>query len=361
MGDPMSESRVHLPGRLGDPDRSIGTDPRTDARLVGLLRSLGMDGHGDPPPVTAESPYAEQLAFCDVAEGGFQALFGALFADAAEVEGVERRTEQIPRPDGSMITLYIHAPRDRVGSVPGMLHLHGGGMTLLTAADPSYRRWRDLLAAAGLVVVGVEFRNAAGILGPHPFPAGLDDCVAALYWMDAQRTALGVGKLIVSGESGGGNLTLATVLRAAREGNGAMVDGVYAMCPYISGVYAEQPAELPSLVENDAYFLACAMMGAMVGVYDPEGQHRTNPLAWPYHASLEDLRGLPPHVISVNELDPLRDEGLAYHRRLVAAGVSSVARTVIGTTHAGDLIFESVLPDITAATMRDILGFAHSL
>lgn len=76
---------------------------------------------------------------------------------------------------------------------------------------------------------------------------------------------------------------------------------------------------------------------------------------------MEDLQGLPPHVISVNELDPLRDEGLAFHRRLVAAGVSSVARTVIGTSHAGDMIFEAAMPEVTAATVRDILGFARSL
>jgi acetyl esterase/lipase len=50
-----------------------------------------------------------------------------------------------------------------------------------------------------------------------------------------------------------------------------------------------------------------------------------------------ELRGLPPHVLSVNELDPLRDEGLAYQRRLVANGVSAVGRTVSGTVHGGDM------------------------
>jgi acetyl esterase len=357
----MDSAHVDLPGRLGDPARSIGSDPRTDVRLAAVLRSLGMDGHGEPPPVTAASTYEEQLAFCDAAEGGFQGLFGALFADLPDVAGVERRTEEIPGPDGGRITLYIHAPVAHSGTAPGVLHIHGGGMTLLTAADPNYFRWRDHLAAAGLVVVGVEFRNAAGSVGPHPFPAGLDDCVAALRWMDANRAALGVDKVVVSGESGGGNLTIATVLRAKREGILGAVDGVYAMCPYISGAYADPPAELPSLTENDTYFLACAMMGAMVGVYDPTGDHRSDPLAWPYHASVDDLHGLPPHVISVNELDPLRDEGLAFHRRLVAAGVSSVARVVVGTSHAGDMIFEAAMPDVTAATLRDIVGFARSL
>ena len=68
-------------------------------------------------------------------------------------------------------------------------------------------RWREHLAATGLVVVGVEFRNSAGKLGVHPYPAGLNDCAAAIRWVAANRADLGVSHLIVSGESGGGNLT----------------------------------------------------------------------------------------------------------------------------------------------------------
>ncbi|HET6470872.1 MAG TPA: alpha/beta hydrolase fold domain-containing protein, partial [Pseudomonadales bacterium] len=94
---------------------------------------------------------------------------------------------------------------------------------------------------------------------------------------------------------------------------------------------------------------------------DPTGANATNPLAWPYHASAADLRGLPPHVISVNELDPLRDEGLVYFRKLLDAGVSAVSRTVNGTCHAGDCIFRGAMPDVYGATIRDIKGFADSL
>ena len=119
--------------------------------------------------------------------------------------------------------------------MPGILHIHGGGMVFLEAAAGNYQRWRDELAATGLVVVGVEFRNASGKHGPHPFPAGLNDCSSALQWMHDHRGDLGIDKIVVSGESGGGNLTLATTLKAKRDGKLEQIDGVYAQCPYISG------------------------------------------------------------------------------------------------------------------------------
>jgi acetyl esterase/lipase len=245
--------------------------------------------------------------------------------------------------------------------MPGILHIHGGGMAILSATEPQYRRWRDELAATGLVVVGVEFRNAAGILGPNPFPAGLNDCSAALRWVGENKGELGISTLVVSGESGGGNLSLASTLKAKRDGYLGLVDGVYAQCPYISGLYGAVPPQLTSLHENSGYFLGNDLMAIMVRSYSPDGSAATDPLAWPYHATVDDLAGLPPHVISVNELDPLRDEGLAYYRRLLEAGVSAVGRTVNGTCHAGDCIFREALPDVYLSTVRDINAFAYSL
>lgn len=67
--------------------------------------------------------------------------------------------------------------------------------------------------------------------------------------------------------------------------------------------------------------------------------------------------GLPPHIISVNELDAQRDEGLVYCRRLVRAGVSGVGRDIAGTCHPGDVLFGGAMPEVYGASLRDVSGF----
>jgi acetyl esterase len=84
-------------------------------------------------------------------------------------------------------------------------------------------------------------------------------------------------------------------------------------------------------------------------------------LAWPMHAEGTDLEGLPPHVISVNQLDSLRDEGLLHYRKLLDAGVSAVSRTVNGTCHTSDCLLLHAMPDVWHATIRANKGFPDSL
>jgi acetyl esterase len=353
------------PGRLGDPHLELRTDPRSDPRMVAALVPFGLDGAGAPPPVDRNSPREAQLAFLAEAEAGFEAVFAALMQGLPPVEGIERTTETVTGPGGTTITLFVSRPAGATGPLPGVLHVHGGGMVILSAAGPAYERVRDEIAATGAVVVGVEYRNVAGVLGAHPFPAGLDDCTAALQWVHERREQLGMSTLTVAGESGGANLALATALREKQQGRQGTVDGVYAMVPYVSGLYGGTEAErlraLPSLVENDGYFISCALMEVMAAVYDPGGAHATDPLAWPYHASVDEVDGLPPHVVSVCEVDPLRDEGIAFHATLQRAGVPAELRVVPGTCHAGDVIFRAAMPEVFAATIGDIHRFASGL
>jgi acetyl esterase/lipase len=348
-------------GRLADPDSTLGTDTRSDPRMVKLFAQFGLDGHPPPSPMTADSPLEDRHAFAVAQEEAITAVFDTLVQGIPAIEGVTTTTTTITGEDGNDITLFISRPSDVDGALPCIVHLHGGGMAILSAADPCYLHMREYLAATGLVVVGVEFRNSSGKLGPYPYPAGLNDCAAAVRWVAAHRGDLGVTHLIVSGESGGGNLTLTVAHKAKREGWIHEIAGFYAQCPYISNRWLERCDDLPSLQECDGYFLDCQGLAVMASLYDPTNSYASDATCWASAATDEELTGLPPHVISVNELDPLRDEGLQYYRRLVHAGVPAVGRVVAGTCHGGDLLFAGAMPEVFAASMRDVSGFAKSV
>ena len=84
----------------------------------------------------------------------------------------------------------------------------------------------------------------------------------------------------------------------------------------------------------------------------------TNPLAWPLHATADDLMGFPPCVVSVNECDPLRDEGKAFVRKLAAAGRRVAGKIVLGTMHGGDAFLGTLACE---DTIHSIAAFAKSL
>ena len=112
----------------------------------------------------------------------------------------------------------------------------------------------------------------------------------------------------------------------------------------------------PSSTENNGILLDLHNnRGAMA--YGIEAFEAQDPLAWPAFATADDVRP-PPTVISVNECDPLRDEGINFYRLLLAAGVAARCRQVMGTMH-GTEIFPSACPDISQDTARDIAAFAR--
>lgn len=341
---------------------SPDTDPRIDPRLRAMLTAYGLGGPAAPAPFDRSAPASAVDEFVGAADAGFNQLYAVLPIDLPGDIAVGCTATTIAGADGNDLTIRVYR-RDDVQQAPGVMYTHGGGMTILSTDSPVHVRWCEALAAAGLIVVQADFRNAWTEAGRNPFPAGLDDCTTCLEWAHAHRAELGITALVVQGESGGANLTLATTLRAAREGRLDRIDGVYASVPYISGGYGwsadRQAAELPSLVENNGLFIDCSMMDLLVAVYQPDEADSDNPLCWPYFATVDELRGLPPHVISVNELDPLRDEGIAYYRKLLAAGVDVAGRMNLGITHGAEIGFRSAIPDVHRDAIADIAAFAH--
>jgi acetyl esterase/lipase len=269
-------------------------------------------------------------------------------------------TEKIvSEPDGNTINLQVIRP-DTDETVPCVYYIHGGGMASLSCYDGMYRGWGKIIAANGVAVVMVDFRNsvtASSVPEVAPFPAGLNDCVSGLKWVVANAGHLNIdpARIIVAGESGGGNLTLATGLKLKRDGEIGLIKGLYALCPYIRGEWPTP--ECPSSTENNGILLDLHNNRGAMG-YGIEAFDQRNPLAWPSFATVEDVAGFPPTVISVNECDPLRDEGINFYRLLLEAGVPARGRQVMGTSH-GTEIFTIACPDISRDTARDIAAFCR--
>ncbi|MEO6955810.1 MAG: alpha/beta hydrolase [Antricoccus sp.] len=339
----------------------IAGDPRIDPRIKAMLSMM---------PIEASPDVADRQTMLDEANSpealqAMQALRAVMemcdTEEAAPSAGLRVHREAIAsEPDGNTINLQIIRP-DSDDVVPCVYYIHGGGMASLSCFDGMYRGWGKLIAANGVAVVMVDFRNAvsaSSVPEVAPFPAGLNDCISGLHWVIEHADQLGIdpARVIVAGESGGGNLTLATGLSLKRSGELGLIKGLYAMCPYIAG---EWPlAQNPSSTENNGILLDLHNNRGAIG-YGIEAFNDRDPLAWPGFATVDDVTGFPPTVISVNECDPLRDEGINFYRLLLQAAVPARCRQQMGTMH-GTEIFTIACPDVSRDTARDIAGFASN-
>ena len=165
-------------------------------------------------------------------------------------------------------------------------------------------------------------------------------------------------RIIVAGESGGGNLTLATGLKLKQDGELGPDQGPLRPLPLHRRAMARTRVSLPPL-KTGVILLHLHNNRGAVG-YGIEAFNERNPLAWPSFATVGDVAGFPPTVISVNECDPLRDEGINFYRLLLSAEVPARWRQMMGTMHKNK-IFSIACPDVTANTARDIAGFARDL
>ena len=127
------------------------------------------------------------------------------------------------------------------------------------------------------------------------------------------------------------------------------------MCPYIAGEWPQD--RFPSSTENNGLLLDLHNDIGKLS-YGIEEFERGNPLAWPSFATGEDVRGLPPTMISVNECDPLRDEGIEFYRLLLSEGVEARCRQVMGTMHGAE-IFPILCPEISRDTAGNLAAFCR--
>ena len=334
-------------------------DPRIDPRLKEMFGEL--PAFPLPNFDSREELVAAMNAPATIESLNALSLFTEEEAEAvAPSDGLTITTETFgSEPDGNSIKVSLMRP-ESVDQQPCVYYIHGGGMALMSAFDLSYQSWGRMIANQGVAVAMVDFRNCVvPSSAPEiaPYPAGLNDCMSGLRWLLSRADAFGIdaSRIVVAGESGGGNLTLAVGLRLTREGEAGLVKGLYAMCPYIAGSWPRD--NLPSSIENNGVWLDTHSNFGAMG-YGMDAFDAQDPEAWPLFATEEQVMGFPNTVISVNECDPLRDEGVEFYRLLLKAGQSARCRQVMGTIHGGD---NMVLPctDLALATARDIAAFCR--
>jgi acetyl esterase len=261
---------------------------------------------------------------------------------------IEKRA--IPGPAGDPdVEVCVITPRDLAAPAPALYWIHGGGF-VLGDVDGDLAATAHIAAAAGLVVVSVEYRLAP----EHPFPAPAEDCYAGLTWLAEHADELGVdpARIAVAGVSAGGGLAAAVTLMARDRGGPALCFQLLDI-PDLDDRLCT--ASMLEFVDTPVWNRPKAILSwqAYLG---PGHQGGTSPYAAPARAA--DLRGLPPAYVVTCEFDPLRDEGIEYALRLMQAGVPVELHHYPGTFHgsgasaAGTAISERMIADRTAALAR---------
>jgi acetyl esterase len=258
----------------------------------------------------------------------------------------------IAGPDGPL-EVYLYDPAPGVQNRPALLHIHGGGMVIGSAAAMQHGP-SGVAAALGIPVASVEYRLAP----EHPFPAPQEDCYAALLWLAGEAAALGVdpARIGVMGESAGGGLAAAVALMARDLAGPKLVAQVltYPMLDHRTG-----SADCQHNNAGTGEFMWTRTSnqfgwGALRGDYAAE-DHRKG---WFSPALAENMADLAPAWIGTGSLDLFLDENLAYARRLIDAGVATELHVYPGGVHAFNALPEA---QIAKAFSRDLLSAAARL
>lgn len=249
---------------------------------------------------------------------------------AVSVEWIE-----VTGADGPL-TARVYRPESAPpAGAPGLIYLHGGGWVIgtLDGYDDLARR---LALASGGVVVNVDYRLAP----EHPFPAPVEDAVAAARDLLGRGIELGLdaARVAVGGDSAGGALATAVARRAAREGWAHPPIGQLLIYPA-----TDSGGEHPSTEElGEDHYLTALGMKWFYDHYVQDPALLDHPDLRPLHA--EDLAGTARAHVLVASHDPLRDEGLAYAEALEAAGVPVTATMAQGMLH-GYIRWTAIVPE----------------
>lgn len=277
-----------------------------------------------------------------------------LQAAPVDMPPVDEEWITVPASVGD-VRVRIVKPRGASGTLPVVVYMHGGGWVLGNAGTHD-RLVRELAVGARTAVAFVEYT-------PSPeahYPVAIEQGYATAQWIVREGASKGLDaqRMAVAGESVGGNMTAALALMAKERGDVTFVQQ--------SMYYPVTDAAMNTRSYEEfanGYYLSRKLMEWFWNAYTTDPKQRAEITASPNHATTEQLTGLPPALVIVDEADVLRDEGEAYAAKLRAAGVPVTTVRYDGTVH--DFMLLNSLSqsraargaiDQATAFLRDALG-----
>jgi len=285
------------------------TDPHLDMGTKKFLKALNNGG----PPVESLAPLAARKVLED-----------AQASVPVDLSGIGVSHKTITH-DGYTVDLDIVRPTGVTEKLPVFIFIHGGGWIL--GDFPTHQRLvRDLVVASGFAAVFVNYTRTPDAKFPH----AINEIFAATQWVAQYGDEINVdgSNLAVVGNSVGGNMTAVTALKAKAAG-GPHIKLQIMMWPIVDAGFNTESYRL----FGEDRFLTTSLMKWMYDMYIPSPAERKMIYASPLHATIEQLKGLPPALIQVAENDILRDEGEAYGRKLDEAGVEVTTVRYNGVIH----------------------------
>jgi acetyl esterase len=232
---------------------------------------------------------------------------------------VESRLLQIPGPNGD---IPIHVSKPEGEGLPIMLFFHGGGWFGGSVGQVE-NICRGIADRAGYVAINVDYRLAP----EHKFPAGLEDCYAAVEWAAKHGEELGgdPARIVVAGDSAGGNFATVCCLLAHERG-GPKISHQVLIYPVVdvSGRYEEECGPEANGHGMDMSFIS--------SLYTDDSDLMADPRVSPW--VIEDLSFMPPAMVMTAEYCFIRDQGEAFGNRLAKAGVRTRVIRYNGLNHA---------------------------
>lgn len=264
------------------------------------------------------------------------------------LESITIENRYIPGPEGAPeVFVRIYTPKQRPATLPGVLWIHGGGFIIghPVMDDDLCQRFVN---EAECIIVSVDWRLAP----ENPFPAGVEDCYAALQWMVASAAELGIDPdhVAVAGASAGGGVTAAVAL-LARDRGGPKLAFQMPLCACLDDRHTT-----PSSYEvTDPRLWNRGISLAAWKLYlAGETSGKVSPYAAPSRAT--DLSSLPPAYMCIGEVDLMRDENIEYATRLMQAGANTELHIYPGAFHG----FEQ-FASTAAISQRALSEYADAL